>query len=323
MAVIAARQAVHPLRPLLWVLAVFSMLEFVLLRFVGALSFDQAIAGEATAGGWASSIGAFSLDMATVLAFVCLLVFALTPVRWRSGWSFTIVAYVVLGVLLPWASSLGPWVPAAFGTVSSAIAVIAGLVAICRPDAHGRFAVALLVLAYGCAFVYALSPMVLPVGSTVAPGGPGTIGFGEVIYLLAGVFAFRAWGWERVRENRAALYAGLSASVGLGIYFAVGGPSAAAALTVSTGLTLFLPVWVYVLSTFFFASTAFACLLDRDAFATGAAFIVFLVVGLLPGTSYQQALLVLGMILLAHGEASFAIGVTPAQSVEADLVASG
>lgn len=295
----------HPLRPLLWVLAGFGFAEMVLLRVVGALSFDRTIAGGMATEGVVSTVGSLCLDMASVLAFVCLLVFALTPVRWRSGWSFTFVAYVVIGVVLPWASALGPWVPATYGMISAAITLVAGLVAIYRPGAHGRFAAALLLLAFMCAFTYALAPAIFGPGSTVGPGGSGTLGFGEVVYLAAGFFAFRAWGWPRVQAHRAALYGGLAVALGLAAYFGFAGPSAVAALTLSTGLTLFLPLWIYVLSTFFFATTAFACLLDTDAFATGAAFIFFLIAGLLPGNSYQQALLVLGMTLLAHGEGAF------------------
>lgn len=302
---VATTSGSHPLRPLLWVLAAFGFAELLLLRFVGALSFDQTIAGGAASGGFVSALGGLCLDMASVLAFVCLLVFALTPGRWRSGWSFTFVAYVVMGVVLPWASAMGPWVPATYGIISATITLVAGMVAIYRPEAHGRFAVALLLLAFVCAYMYALSPAIFGPGSAVAPGGPGTLGFGEVVYLVAGFFAFRAWGWNRVHQNRTALYGGLAVALGLAVYFGVGGPSAAAALTLSTGLTLFLPLWIYVLSTFFFATTALACLLDKEAFATGAAFIFFLIAGLLPGNSYQQALLVLGMTLLAHGEVAF------------------
>lgn len=81
-----------------------------------------------------------------------------------------------------------------------------------------------------------------------------------------------------------------------------------AALTQATGLTVFLPVWVYVVSTFFFATTAFSCVLDKNSFATGAAFLLFLIAGLLPVTSYQQALVVMGMVLLAHGQDAFRMG---------------
>lgn len=295
----------HPLRALLWLLALVAFAEFVLLRFVGALSFDAATAGGPAAGGVLPAIGAFCMDLGTVLAFVSLLAFALTPLRWRTGWSFVVVSYVVLGVVLPWASAMGAWVPVAYGALSAALTVVAGLVAIYRPDARGRVAVAVLLLAFICAFVYALSPAVLHVQQAVAPGGPGTLAFGEGLYLLGGIFAFAAWGAPRIRTDRTPLLGGLAAAVGLSIYIGVGGPSASAALTSATGLTLFLPLWVYVVSTFFFATTALACLRDKTAFSVGAAFVFFLVAGILPGSSYQQSLLVLGMILLAHEERAF------------------
>lgn len=299
---------VHPLRPILALAALFGLGELALLRFVGALSFDRTIATGAVAGGWASTVGSFFLDFATILVFVSLVVFALTPLRWRSGWSFTLVGYVLIAAILPWASAMGPWVPATFGFISAAITLVVGLVALVRPNAEGKFAIGLLLLAFVCAYVYALSPAFLSPSSIIAPGGPGTLGFGEVLYVVAGAFAFYAWGWRRVQENRTGLYIGLAAALALALYFGVGGPSAVAALTQATGLTVFLPVWVYVVSTFFFATTAFSCILDRDSFATGAAFLLFLIAGLLPVTSYQQALVVMGMVLLAHRQDAFRMG---------------
>jgi hypothetical protein len=304
---LAATSQAHPLRALLWALAVFGFLEFVVLRFVSALSFQGTLAGGTASGGLAPSVGAFCLDLATVLAFVCLLTFALTPIRWKSGWSFTFVGYVILGAVLPWATAIGSWVPATYGAISAALTLIVGLVALVRPGGQGagRFAIALLVLSYVCAYFYALAPAILGPGVRLSPGGPGTLAFGEVLYLGAGVFAFVGWGWPRIQENKAALYGGLAAAIALALYLGFGGPSGAAAITSATGLTLFLPLWTYVLSTFFFASTALACLFDAAWFATGAALFLILVAGLLPTNSYQQALTILAMTLLAHGEAAF------------------
>lgn len=312
---IVSRSAPHPLRPVLVALAVAGILEFALLRFVGAMRFQGTIAGGAASGGVFSTFGAACLDFASVLAFVALLAFALTPVRWRTGWSFVLVGYVLIGAVLPWASAIGPWVPPTFGTISAALTLVIGLVALLRPGSSARrCAVGLLLLAYVCAFTYALTPAIIGPKSLVAPGGPGTLAFGEVLYVVAGFFAFGTWGWSRLATNRIAVYGGLGASLGLAVFFGLGGSPAAAAVTSATGLTLFLPLWLYVFSTFFFATTAFACLLDPKAFPVGAALIFLLIAGLLPGTSYQQALLVLAMTLLAHEERVFEMEQLPLEA---------
>jgi hypothetical protein len=69
----------------------------------------------------------------------------------------------------------------------------------------------------------------------------------------------------------------------------------------TAGLRLYLPMWLYVLALWAFGTAAAAWLPERRWRAAGA--VLLLVGGVTLGTTYQQALVVVGLLLLADGAA--------------------
>jgi hypothetical protein len=83
----------------------------------------------------------------------------------------------------------------------------------------------------------------------------------------------------------------------------------------TAGLRLYLPMWLYVLALWALGTAAAAWLPERRWRAAGA--VLLLVGGVTLGTTYQQALVVIGLLLLAD---AVAVGGLPGEARQPQAV---
>jgi hypothetical protein len=123
---------------------------------------------------------------------------------------------------------------------------------------------------------------------------------GEGLVVVAGAAAFWAWGARRWRQ---AGFAGTSITAAAVLIVAAGSLAPAATTSIlslwTTGLSLFLPLPLYLLSLGLYLLTVIACLRSGEDFWTGAGLLLVLLAGYMPEATYDHLLLLLGVAFLS------------------------
>ena len=256
----------------------------------------------------ASLLGAVALNLASVLAIgLAAVVLALLVLRIEGSLGRLALAILSAGMLWGLGSALTTGSPAGdalFGLTMTLLVVCVGVGLARRAGLplQARAAIGLMVLAYACYQYYSLSHLFYRVldYSTVPPLALPALRLGEGLVVVAGAAAFWAWG---ARRWRAAGFAGTSfAAV---VVLVIGAGSLAPAATTSilslwtTGLTLFLPLPLYLLALGLYLLTAIACLRNGEDFWTGAGLLLVLLAGYMPEATYDHLLLLLGVAFLS------------------------
>ncbi|HET9724247.1 MAG TPA: hypothetical protein VFR44_10470 [Actinomycetota bacterium] len=253
--------------------------------------------------------GSFALNLSSVLAVVALALLAMRA--WRSGRGSVAIALgamAALATLLPLAGvrELGPVARLAF--VIAVIAVVRP--ALARAEKLHRVA---LVAAAATAVVSSYAGF----SADAAMLGPsaarpvGAVAAQLVAEALAVVSAFAFLG-SAVRSGRVGVKAvALGAVLALALLGAWAANGAITGILViwTAGLRLYLPMWLYLFALWAFGTAAAAWLPERRWRTAGA--VLLLVGGVTLGTTYQQALVVIGLLLLADGVAVGGLQETP------------
>jgi len=165
-----------------------------------------------------------------------------------------------------------------------------------------RVAIGLMVVAYACYQYYALGHLFYRAldYSTVPPLAVAVLRLGEGLVVVAGAAAFWAWG---ARRWRYAGFAGTSIAAVAVVVVAAGSLAPAATTSIlslwTTGLSLFLPLPLYLLALGLYLLTIIACLRRGEDFWTGAGLLLVLLAGYMPEATYDHLLLLLGVVFLS------------------------
>jgi hypothetical protein len=256
----------------------------------------------------ASLLGTLALNLASVLAIgLVVLVLALLVLRMETG--ATRLALTVLSTGMLW--GLGSTLTtdsltgdALFGLTMTLLVVCVGFGLARRTGLplEARVAIGLMVVAYACYQYYALSHLLYRVldYSTVPPLALPVLRLGEGLVVVAGAAAFWAWGARRWRQ---AGFAGTSITAAAVLIVAAGSLAPAATTSIlslwTTGLSLFLPLPLYLLSLGLYLLTVIACLRSGEDFWTGAGLLLVLLAGYMPEATYDHLLLLLGVAFLS------------------------
>ena len=305
------------LRQLAALLVAAAVAETLLLRLATRVGVHVPRGEAARAGIHAASVlGTLALNLASVLAIgLAVLVLALLVLRIEGGLSRLVLATLSAGMLWGLGSTLtagSPTADALFGLTMTLLVVFAGVGLARRAGLplRARVAVGLMVVAYACYQYYSLSHLFYRVldYSTVPPLAVPVLRLGEGLVVVAGAAAFWAWGARRWRRAGTA-----GASIAAVAVFVIGAGSLAPAATTSilslwtTGLSLFLPLPLYLLALGLYLLTVIACLRSGEDFWAGAGLLLVLLAGYMPEATYDHVLLLLGVAFLS-GAATWAVG---------------
>ena len=297
------------LRQLAAVLVAAALAETLLLRLATRVGVHVPRGDIARAGIHAASLlGTLALNLASVLAIgLVVLVLALLVLRMEAG--ATRLALAVLSAAMLWGlgstlatdSLMGD---ALFGLTMTVLVVCAGVGLAWRTGLplEARVAIGLMVVAYACYQYYALGHLFYRAldYSTVPPLAVAVLRLGEGLVVVAGAAAFWAWGARRWRQ---AGFAGASFSAAAVLIVATGSLAPAATTSIlslwTTGLSLYLPLPLYLLSLGLYLLTAIACLRSGDQFWIGAGLLLLLLAGYMPEATYDHLLLLLGFAFLS------------------------
>ncbi|MDP2950486.1 MAG: hypothetical protein Q8P22_13245 [Chloroflexota bacterium] len=307
------------LRPILAALVAAGLTELLLLRMLSRVGVHIPKEGLVLEGySLLTSLGSFAFNVATVLAPLSLV--ALTYLLTRSARvgpaALGIATLSGLLALLFWSLVLplvgtGPEANIAFGMTSAGLLVLLaapywtnGEVALAR-----RIAVGLMVAAFLCSAYYTLSNTAYHLlGWTGSPPyGLPILGLGEALVVATGFAVFWAWGsWRWLKEWRAhkmlLALPSIVAILLLGSYLANGSTSAILALW-TTGLTLYLPLPLYLASFWLYLVTVSGCLGGGQRTYEGWALLLLLVAGYNLELTYQHLLAVVAVLVLTRGAA--------------------
>lgn len=256
----------------------------------------------------ASILGSLAFNFASILA-IALTVFLLLALALRLESAIGKLALVSLlaAMLGSLGLSLATGAAAAdalFMLTMALLVVLIGLV-LASPDekpAAGRLALALIVAAYLCYQYYTLGYLLYQMrdSTAVLPLGITALRAGEGLVVAAGAAAFLAWGAGRWRQVGPG---GLSLVAVVLVALAVAAVSPASTIPIlilwNNGLSLFLPLPVYLLSLGLFLVTLVACWRSGDAFWTVAGLGLLLLAGYMPEATYHHLLLLLGVAFLS------------------------
>ncbi len=261
-----------------------------------------------------TAIGSFALNLSSVLVLVALAMFAARGIRVRgesAGWA--LAAFVAMSVLLVASGEhrLGPVARLVF--VLSVASVAWPFVRSPGPRLD-RLAVA------GVS-VIALVGTYAGLGSDAglfAPASPGPGGVvgaelaAEALTLATALALFAAW---IVRCPRPApVVAGVVAGAGLLVLWSANGAITGILVLWTVGLRMYLPVWLYALALGAF--TAAAAGERRGAPWRSIGMSLLFVGGTLFGSTYAQALVLAGLVLLTGAYAVGGLGAAPAGSAD-------
>ncbi len=250
---------------------------------------------------WLTELGSFALNLSSALVLLALALLAARAWRAERGTAaMALGAMAILSALLPLAGvrELGPMARLAF--VLAVVAVVRP--ALARAETLHRIA---LLAAAGTAIVSSYAGFAADAAllSPEAARPAGAVAAQLAAEALAVVSAFMLLGsaWRSGRASvRAAAIGAVPALALLGAWIA--NVAITGILVIWTaGLRLYLPVWLYVLALWAFGTAAASWLPERRWRAAGAA--LLLVGGVALGTTYQQALVVVGLLLLADAVA--------------------
>lgn len=266
-----------------------------------------------------TAAGSFALNLSSVLA-----AFAVAALAWRAyrrgsaGAAAGLSAFLLASTLLVVSGSLnaGP---------SVRIFFVLAVVSVARPflrergrergDGPLRVAVAAIVAVLGLSMwagmvgeVHRLAPGVQSSGGAI-----GAQLLGEALVVATAFLLFAAW----VRQDglrAGALLLGLVPALALQVAWQANGSITGILALWTAGLRLYLPVWLYTLSLWAFASAAIGWLSTRPW--RSAALVLLIVGGFLLESTYVQLLAVLAVALLSDG---LAVGGLPALPRHAEV----
>jgi len=260
-----------------------------------------------------TGMGSFALNLSSVLVLIALLL--LSGRAWRRGLrtcAWALVAFaggsLVLSVLGN--PDLGPTARLAFVLAVGAVTwpFVRGEAERWQRIAVAGVAVSALLASYA-GFV-ADAGRLLP-----GPGAPqGAVGAqlaAEAIVVLTAFAFFLAWiASDGVRLWPIVL--GLGPALALTGAWRVNGAVTGILVLWTSGLRLYLPVWVYALALWAFAAAAIGWVPRHGRRSSGL--VLLLVAGMLLESTYVQGLLLVGLVLLTDGQAVG--GLSPAAAAE-------
>lgn len=293
------------LRQLMVALLTAALLETALLRLFTRVSVhlpkDEALRGLFHG---ASFLGSLAFNFASILTIalsVLLLASFVAGLRSSAGrLALGILAFAMLSGLGLSLTTGAPTADALFGTAMTLLVVLVGRVLIGSREAPlaRRAALALIVAAYLCYQYYALGDLIYRLldYTTAPPLSATVLRVGEGLVVLAGGAVFMGWGLERWRRAGLAGAALVTLALVAVTFAALSPTSTPAILTLwTTGLTLFLPLPLYLVSLGLFLITLVACWRSGDSFGIVAGLILILVAGYMPEATYYHLLLLLGV----------------------------
>ncbi len=255
-----------------------------------------------TVYGVLTAVGSFALNLSSVLVLVALALLAARA--WRSGRlgpAVALGAVAAIGVIVALAGvrELGPVARLAF--VLAAIAVVHPSLG--RGDPVHRLAV----LAVAAVLVVSQTAGLAADAGFLAPGRPRPLGpvgpqlAAEALAVLAAFLLLASAARSSRLGVRAALL-GLVPALALLAAWWVNGAITGILVIWTAGLRLYLPIPVYVLALWAFATAAAAWYPKQRWRAAGL--VLLLVAGVTLGNTYQQALALVGLALLTEGAAA-------------------
>lgn len=293
-------------------LLIAAVAEVVLLRLVTRVGVHLPRGDTVSdALGVASFLGAFALNLASILT-TGFVVLVLAAVAWRAkgtllGWAVIgLTGAMLWGLGLRLSTGAGT-ADALFGVSTTLLVIVVGLFLANEVPPRGRLAIALVVGAYVAYQYYALGHLLFQqLGYTTAPPAAiWALRLGELLVVLGAGAAFWAWGIDRWRRAGRA-----GAAFAIVPVFVVFAGSLAPASTSSilalwtTGLSLYLPLPLYLIALGLYLLTIAACLRAGDAFWSAAGLLLIFLAGYMPEATYDHLLLLLGVAFLAGGAAS-------------------
>lgn len=256
----------------------------------------------------ASSLGSLAFNSASILAIALVALMLVVIIRQledlvvRGGFALLSAGMLwSLGASLTTSSSTAD---ALFGLTMTLLVVLIGLVLMTRKRVAptALLAVGLIVAAYLGYQYYALGHLAYRIldQAAVPPLSVAVLRLGEAMVVLAGGAVFWAWGLPRWRHVGRMGVAGVALVV-----FVVAASSYAPASTTSilalwtTGVSLYLPLPVYLASLTLYLLTIAACWRSEDGFWTGAGLVLILLAGYMPEATYYHLLLLLGVTFVS------------------------
>ena len=302
----SAASADAAIRSLLVLLVFFALSELVLLRTISRIGIHIPKEGLVLAAyETLTGFGSFAFNLASVLAVLTLglVVYRhlLSHGRSRPAWLAAIVLSLVLalGVALPFIENSG--VPRLLFSLLSVTAMIALAAPYClnkeKPGLR-RCALALVLIAYLCAQYQTLAQAsygLLGLHSVPRSTVPA-LAIGEGLIAISAITVFLGWGrgglaiWHLVPST-------LVTVLLLGAFRSNAATVAILALWME-GLTLYLPLAVYLLALWLYLLTIIVRLsFHRDLFV-GIGLVLLLVAGYSLDTTYQYILAILSLLLI-------------------------
>lgn len=311
----AARQETRPafdatvLQQLAAALLAAALLETVLLRLATRVGVH--VPKDATLGGVfqaASYLGSLAFNFASLLA-IALVVLLLASMVLRMKGVVARLALAALSMAMLWGLGLSlatgsATADAVFGLAVTLLVGLLGLILVRQVEMPGgaRVALALIVAAYFCYQYYALAHLAYRLldYSALPPLSVPALRLGEGLVVAAGGAVFWAWGVGRWRQVGLAGWAVVAVVL---LVVALAGLSPVSTMSIlalwTTGLSLFLPFPIYLLSLGLYLLTLVACWRSGDAFWTAAGLVLVLLAGYMPEATYHHLLLLLGVAFLS------------------------
>lgn len=301
-------------RYLLAALTIAGLTELLLLRMLSRVGVHIPKEGlMLEVYGQLTRVGSFAFNVATVLAVVTLALAAYLLLRQGRPTPLRLATLGGLLLLLWWSMLLPladrtPPTEVAFGLTSAMVLLLLSASFCLRAGAPlaQRLAIGLVTTAFLCSTYYATSYALYRLAGWHGspPSALSALNAGEALALLTGIAALWAWGSPRWladwrRDPLQIAVPSVLAILLLGSYLAPGSTSAILALW-TTGLTLYLPFPLYLVSFWLFALTITGRLRRGDRASAGWALLLLLVAGYSLELTYQHLLAVLAVFVLAH-----------------------
>ncbi len=251
--------------------------------------------------------GSLAFNLASLLTIVLVaLLLGLLVLRMEGRAEQLSLAALSLAMLWGLATCLAtgdPTADAVFGLTISLLVGFVGLAFTGRETSRaGRLALALIVVAYLCFQYYSLAHLWYRMLDYAAapPFGAAALQLGELLVVLASVAVFWAWGaprWQRLGLGGGALAAAPVLAISLASFSPTSTMPILALWT--TGLSLVLPLPVYLLALGLYLATIVACWRSGDGFWPASGLLLILLAGYMAESSYQHLLLLLGIAYLS------------------------
>lgn len=301
-----ARWASRPLRAVLLTLPFVALAELLLMRtFYRVGIFIPKEGSFRTVYAVLTDLGSFAFNLASVLAFAALGLIALVAFRRRDRRLGPAIAAFLISILVARAAgvdAVGPVPRLAF--MLALLAVVLPFLRSAADVAHRLFVAAVA----ACFVIATYTGLAQGVGVDGAAGVAGGQIAAELLVVFAAALAPVAWLRTDGFRLRPPVVAAPLAGSFLAAWTANGAATGILVLW-TVGLRLYLAPWIYAIALWAFLVGAVGWLRHRPWRSAGL--VLLLAAGMLLGSTYQQALGVLAMVLLTDG---VAIGGLPATS---------